>query len=338
MIVRVRRFWVIAMLLIGALAPAAPCRPAGAQQREAGRRETSRREDKRYDEVVNAFIAYDIGQLRGAQGQRANQAFRSLQGDAAIPAVIRGVNKAARMRQSCPIIVVARKLENMLEATKDDDMLRYAIDHLDNSGQGVVYGSYVDRLRELAERKLYGEGRRQRKLQGGTVSQLLRAQKPVEQWTYEDLQEAIHQEKGSQLVRVLEELEKRKGAQHTNTLAQAIAVVPDDAREIARALLAQRLVRMTDGTLRAKLEDPNVEVRAAAVRAVGYKRAPLYREVAAAMRDKPLVAEYARQVLLKLSGEDFGPGPDASVAEWYAASKRWEAWAERQQMEEEESR
>ena len=282
------------------------------------------------DAVVDQFILYDIGRLPGAEGQRAYRAFQALGTDEAIPALVRGVNKSARMQQSCPIVVIAGKLRGMLQSTSDRSMLEYAIRNLDGSGSGVFYGNYVESLRELAQRKLYGEEKTVRELRGGTVSQLLRSKRPVEQWSHEDLQEAVRQEKDTQLVRVLEELMQRQGGEYTNTLAEAIAVVPEDAKELARGLLAQRLTRMTDRTLIAKLEDPDVEVRAAAVRAIGYKGSPLYRQLAAALRDEPMVADYAHQVLVKLSGEDFGPAPGSPAMEWYRASKRWEEWADRQ--------
>jgi hypothetical protein len=330
MTVRDLRFSLAALALIGAL-------PAPGADRSDP--DQDRAQQSRYDDIVNAFIAYDIGQLRGQEGAMAARRFAELKGDEAIPALVRGVNRAARMHQSCPIIVLARKLQSLLGSSSSLEMVTYAAENLDGSGHGVVYASYVERLRQSARQKLGRDDLRvQRKLRAGTTSQLLRANKPVAEWTFEDLQEAIYQEKGSGLVEVLEELscKRRKGAQYTATLAQAIAVVPDDAKEVARALLAQRLRRMTDRTLLAKLEDPNVEVRTAAVRAIGYKRSPLYAELAAAMRDKPMVAEYAHQVLVKLSGEDFGPGPKATGMDWYRASKRWEEWAERQEASEEE--
>jgi len=287
--------------------------------------------ESRNDQIVDAFILYDIGRLRGPEATQAVRAYNELTGDGAIPSMVRGVNKAARMRQSCPIIVLARKLDGMLRATSDPEMLEYAIRNLDSSGTGVHYASYVERLRELAQGELYGNERVTLELRAGTTSQLQRAKKPVDQWSYDDLKEAIYQERGTQLVRVLEELMRRKGAEHTVTLAEAIAAVPDDNKELARGLLAQRLARMTDRTLVAKLDDPEIEIRAAAVRAIGYKGSPLYQELAAALRDKPMVADHAHQALVKLTGEDFGPTENAPAMDWYRASKRWEDWAEQQE-------
>lgn len=288
----------------------------------------ARKKPDRNAEIVDAFILYDVGQLRGQEGQAANAAFRALAGDEAIPALVHGVNKAARMRQSCPIIVVAGKLSGMLEQAKDREMVEYAVTHLDRSGANVHYGNYVDRLREQAERLLRGDELYvPRELRGGTVDQFRRLNKPLKDWTLKDLEESVHLERDTLLLRVLEELVKRKGAQHTDAMARAIDVVPEDVKEVARGLLAQRLVRMKDRTLIAKLEDPNIEVRAAAVRAIGYKGSPLYKELAAAMRDKQMVAEYAHQALVKLSGEDLGPSSNAAGMQWYRASKRWEDWA-----------
>ena len=66
-------------------------------------------------------------------------------------------------------------------------------------------------------------------------------------------------------------------------MAYAITAVPPGDREAARGLLATRLTRMSERTLRAKLGAADPEVRAAAARAVGYKGLPLYAELIAAL-------------------------------------------------------
>ena len=72
---------------------------------------------RRYDEIVNRFIQYDVGQLRGVEGQRAYANFQNLSDEAAIPALIRGVNRAAAINNSCPIIVISNKLQSLFCAS-----------------------------------------------------------------------------------------------------------------------------------------------------------------------------------------------------------------------------
>ncbi|MCA9163911.1 MAG: hypothetical protein KDA62_13065 [Planctomycetales bacterium] len=287
-----------------------------------------------YDEIVDAFIAYDVGELRGEAGARAYAAFQAINSDDAIPALTRGVNRAASINNSCPIIVLSSKLQGMLQRTQNVDMVAHAFDNLDTDTEGKVYGSYVKSLKQFADQRYAaltgGKPRLGRTTLrgGGTASQLRRSQKPVEQWAYEDLVEALGQEKDAELIRVLEELRERRGAQYTSALTDAVQIVPEDMKAVARGLLAQRLIRMTDETLRAKLEHPDAEVRAATARAIGYKESPLLAELAAAIRDRePRVAQQARASLMKLTGQDIGPPEGTeSYAEWYAASKRWEQW------------
>ncbi len=288
------------------------------------------------DRIVDDFIRYDIGQLPGEPGRRAYAAFNSLQGDAAVAALVRGVNKAARIGNSCPIIVICGRLQSLLPGTQNRDLLASAFRQLDSSGSGVYYANYVENMRQLVDQRLAavsGEAPQlRRQLQGGgTASQLRRARIPMEEWSCEDLAEAVTQEKDAELVSVLEELKGRQGAQHTDALARAIEQVDEQAKHVARGLLAQRLLRMTDRTLQAKLQDPNAEVRAAAARAIGYKGSPLLQELVAALQDRsPLVVGFAHESLVKLTGEDFGPDENASVAESYSAKLRWEKYLSEQ--------
>jgi hypothetical protein len=91
---------------------------------------------------------------------------------------------------------------------------------------------------------------------------------------------------------------------------------------------------MTQETLRAKLSDPDPEIRAAAALAIGYKGCPLYKDLAAVLRDRSLLAATnAHSVLVKMLGVDHGPAAGAGGAEWYTASKAWEEWIEKNQPE-----
>src|SRR5688572_30752368 len=56
--------------------------------------ELTEEEEKKLDGIIDRFILYDIGQLRGEEGQKAVREFAKL-GPEAIPALIRGINRAA---------------------------------------------------------------------------------------------------------------------------------------------------------------------------------------------------------------------------------------------------
>ena len=100
-------------------------------------------------------------------------------------------------------------------------------------------------------------------------------------------------------------------------------------------LLAQRLARMTEATLKSALASDHDEIRAAAAKAIGYKGSPLCKELGSAVRDKSLlVGKEAQATLVKLTGEDLGPAENASAAERFAAGQRWEKFlAEREKSQ-----
>lgn len=86
-----------------------------------------------YDRIVDDFIAYDIGRLQGSSGQRALQRFQALGSDA-VPALVKGLNKAAGIHASCPVGVIAGKLMSTLHLAKDPALRAYALEHI---GVGV---------------------------------------------------------------------------------------------------------------------------------------------------------------------------------------------------------
>jgi hypothetical protein len=109
------------------------------------------------DDIVDRFIEFDIGRLRGEAGQKAQREFRDL-GIEAIPALVRGLNKAASYQQSCPVCVISSKLENAMAQTSDPAMIRYA---LDNIGRGVPDDApHADRVRAVRRQLAATQARR----------------------------------------------------------------------------------------------------------------------------------------------------------------------------------
>src|SRR5260370_25192860 len=83
------------------------------------------KEEEKVDEVIDRFIQQDIGELRGEEGKKAVKEFRAL-GPEAIPGLIRGLNRAAKIETSCPAVTIAKKLAVMLKASNDPDLLEFA--------------------------------------------------------------------------------------------------------------------------------------------------------------------------------------------------------------------
>ncbi len=73
------------------------------------------------DVAVEAFIAYDIGKLGGVEGTRAREQFDRL-GMESIGALIRGLNEAAKIGNSCPVVVLRSKLESCLRQANSPEM------------------------------------------------------------------------------------------------------------------------------------------------------------------------------------------------------------------------
>lgn len=90
-------------------------------------------ENGQHDEIVERFIQYDVGRLRGAAGIKARKDFQAL-GPDALPALVRGLNRSAGIHATCPVGVIASKLMQTLRVADSPAMTQYAID---NIGEGV---------------------------------------------------------------------------------------------------------------------------------------------------------------------------------------------------------
>ncbi|MGH7138042.1 MAG: hypothetical protein ACREHD_20010, partial [Pirellulales bacterium] len=90
-------------------------------------------QNSEHDNVVERFIQYDIGQLRGEEGVKAREGFQRL-GPDAMESLVRGLNRSASIHASCPVMVITYKIEAVLRANPDPTLLRCAVD---NIGRGV---------------------------------------------------------------------------------------------------------------------------------------------------------------------------------------------------------
>lgn len=107
------------------------------------------------DNVVDRFIAFDVGRLAGADALAARRDFEHL-GPDAIRELVRGLNKSAYVAASCPVIVISDRLAKALAQTDDPQLIQYAVD---NIGRGVPKSApYADRLRAFRDELMQGTG------------------------------------------------------------------------------------------------------------------------------------------------------------------------------------
>lgn len=121
--------------------------------------EMSRRaRSKSHDDAVERFIQYDIGRLSGEAAVRARRDFEAL-GPEAIPALVRGLNRSASIRASCPVVVLSNKLQYAVSQSNDRAMIDYALAYTGhNLPARSPHGSRVRSLATQLQRR-YGRSR-----------------------------------------------------------------------------------------------------------------------------------------------------------------------------------
>jgi hypothetical protein len=279
--------------------------------------------DKEYaeiDAIIERFIQYDIGKLKGPEGRKALADFLALGPEAVFP-LIDGFNRAANMEHSCPAVLIAKKLSRILGASQDTELLEYARENL---GADVTAKRHMNVVKDLRVacmlRKTY--------VQRLQASASLPGQKPLRSMSLDTLIGAAEKEKGNNLRMVLGELEKRSGPKVIDTLMIAIAKPEKDIKAQAEASLLRHLSRMSAAALKTKLQDERPEVRAAVLIVAAGRKLPWGPEFIDQVPDTDdRVSQAARRALVQLArGSDFGPEANSSTTERSAAAGRWREW------------
>ncbi len=278
----------------------------------------TKEEEEKLDAIIDRFMEYDIGRLRGEEARKALNDFKAL-GPESIPALVRGVNRAAQIEHSCPVVVIAQKLGRLLAASDDQELLEFVRDEI---GAGVGRTRHAAVLQDLRLGVTLRKNALAQRPQGGPKSP--RAMSIAE------LTDAASSERGPRLRTLLTELEKRRGKEVVTALANAAGHYDKDIQKLGRDLLERNLSRETEAVIKSKLTDTDdlEEVRKAAVRVVANRMPRLTTELIELLADeKETIRTAAHTALVKLSrGQDFGPTSDAGKEQIAEAQAKWRSW------------
>jgi hypothetical protein len=275
-------------------------------------------EEKQRDAVIDRFILADTGRLAGAEAKKAVEAFKKL-GVESVPALLRGLNKSAKIDHSCPVLMIAKKLSTILLASDDEKLVEMARDEI---GAGLSRSPHAAALADLRVRLAMHQN-------------ALSRRPPIPPkgpgaMTTQALMKAVPKVRGEQLLSVLRELGKRDENEALTGLSLAASASRDpEAAKLAREMLDARVSRDSLSAVKERMEDGGVEVKRSAIRVARDKHVGLTLAVIDRLTDdSPAVRAEARAALKKVSEgkEDFGPEPAAAKAKQLEARKRWKAW------------
>jgi hypothetical protein len=277
----------------------------------------SKEEEARIEEIIDRFIRADTGRIRGVAARKAIAELNALKAEA-IPALIRGLNRAARMNATCPVLTIHKKLSRLLLSSDDQVLLEYARDEI---GADIGASKYAATLRDLRVKIAL---RKNALARAGTTKPTPRGLGGL---STSELAKSAGSERGARLRAVLEELGKRSGKEALTGLAVAAGSSEADARKLAQQSLDAVLGRLGSTELGERLQDDNAEVRKAAIR-VAARNPRLVGKVIDRLDDaSPDVIAEARAALKKLSkGKDFGPSDDATAEQRRQAQEKWRDW------------
>jgi hypothetical protein len=310
---------VLGLALFAADADSKPRKPSGIAPSLPA---LTKEEEAKIEDVIDRFIRADIGRLKGAAARKAIADLEALKAEA-IPALIRGLNRAARMNATCPVLTIHKKLSRLLLASNDQVLLEYARDEI---GADVGTSKYTATLRDLRVRIA---------LRKNALARLGPAKPPVPRGVASlrtpELAKAASTERGARLTAIVQELGKRSGKEALSGLAVAAGSYDRDVQKLARTSLDTVLGRLSSTDLGEQLQNDSAEVRKSAVRVAAARHTSLLGKVIDRLNDESAeVRAEARAALKKASKtEDFGPAADATPAQRRQAQQKWRAWWER---------
>ena len=133
---------------------------------------------------------------------------------------------------------------------------------------------------------------------------------------------------------MLAKFKDNPGAAYTEALAVSIPKLKDMGKTKAQAALVARLGNVPLKRLEeAYLKSEHAELRRAAALAAGAKKAKgTVAELINLLEDAEApVAQAAHQALVQITGQDYGPEDNASLADRTKAAKTWRDWHKKQQ-------
>lgn len=283
----------------------------------------TKEEEDKIDVIIDRFMLYDIGRLQGREGAKALKAFKDL-GPEAIPSLVRGLNRAATIEHSCPVVVIAQKLGRLLAASDDQELMEFV---KDNIGSGVGRTRHAGVLQDLR----VAVSMRKNALARRPASTSSAAAKTPRGMSVTELADAASIERGPRLRFILIELEKRRGEEVVPALANAAGSYDKTIQKLGRDLLDRHLARQGEAVVKEKLGDELIEVRRAAMRVIASRMPRLAGELIDLLGDdKEEVRAAAHAALVKLSrGLDYGPSADAEKEKIAAAQEKWRNWWDR---------
>ncbi len=267
--------------------------------------------------IIDRFIEYDIGKVKGGDGKKALAAFNAL-GPEAIPSLIDGLNKAAKLEHSCPAVIIGEKLSRLLRSSRDLELLEYARETI---GAGVKATRHRGTIQKLRLECMLRKTAVQRQLAGSS------GRSPFASMPIKELAAAADREQGPRLKLVLQEVEKRQGPQVLDILCRESNNADKEIGDLAGNLLQRHLSRKTAAALKSLLSDERAEVRAAAARIVGAKKLAYAPQLIDLIADSDTrVSQAARQALVRITGQDLGPEDSADSSQRSEAASRWREW------------
>jgi hypothetical protein len=287
----------------------------------------TKQEEARVDAIIERFIRADVGKTDKATLKTATAELNKL-GPETIFNLIEAFNRVANLEESCPAVVIGKKISMILNGSQDLELLTFA---KENIGSGVTGKRHIATVKDLQVGCILRRSavlRQQALASRSTPQTLPSGMRLPSTMSMTEMMKAAEKAKGPQLKMLFAEAEKRQSPQLLKLLATGAASSDKEAQKLGQEQLLRHIERQSSDKLPALLKHERPEVRTAAARVVGQRKLRHGGELIELLSDVDSnVQQAARQALVALAGGmDHGPAADADSATREAAIAQWRRW------------
>ncbi|MFO0867130.1 MAG: hypothetical protein U0744_21235 [Gemmataceae bacterium] len=210
-------------------------------------------ENAAYKKTIDRLIDIEINKGSPAAVREATRAVDELPPEAVFVLVDR-FNYAASNEHSCPAVILAKKITNIIQRSGDAHLVSYV---KENAGAGMAAKRHLGVLKDLQIACVV----RRNQIQAAGIALQTGLNRPPASMTLAELSAAVTKIPPSKVPVFLAEAEKRKDPLKLDVLAIAAERKEKDVQNLARGMLKKQLNDANDSDLRACCKHKRVEVR-----------------------------------------------------------------------------
>lgn len=277
-------------------------------------------ENAAFKKTIDRLIDVEVKKGSAAAVREATRAVDELPPEAIFVLVDR-FNYAASNEHSCPAVILAKKITNIVQRSGDAQLVSYV---KENIGAGMAAKRHLGVMKDLQTACVV----RGNQIRATGIALQTGLNRPPASMSLADLSGAVSKVPAAKVPLFLAEAEKRKDPLKLDVLAIAAERKEKDVQTLARGMIKKQADDASDSDLRKMLEHKRTEIRKAALtsaesRGISWGEAIVDRT----LDEDATIRRAAYDALVRFNqGTAVAPWDDSSPGHHVLAAEKWREW------------